>query len=120
MLIRCLAVGIGGFFGSILRYLITKLEINTHNNFPINTLMATVLGAIMIGIIIAESQKNGISQNKLLFLKFGLCGGLTTFSTFSYEIFEYFENGNAIIGIVYAIISLILCLLGVMIGIKMV
>ena len=57
MLIRCLAVGIGGFFGSILRYLITKVEINTHNNFPINTLMANVLGAIMIGIIIAESQK---------------------------------------------------------------
>ena len=50
MLIRCLAVGIGGFFGSILRYLITKVEINTHNNFPINTLMANVLGAIMIGI----------------------------------------------------------------------
>ena len=82
--------------------------------------MANVLGAIMIGIIIAESQKNCISQNKLLFLKFGLCGGLTTFSTFSYEIFEYFENGNALIGIVYAIISLILCLLGLMIGIKMV
>ena len=98
MLIRCIAVG----------------------DYPLNTLLVNVLGAVLIGIIIAETQQNGMSENKLLFLKFGLCGGLTTFSTFSVEMYGYLETGHVIIAIGYAVVSVALGLIGLMLGMKMV
>jgi CrcB-like protein len=74
----------------------------------------------LIGVIIAETQKNGMSENKLLFLKFGLCGGLTTFSTFSVEMYGYLEKGNVVIAIGYAVVSVALSIIGLMLGMKMV
>lgn len=120
MLIRCIAVGAGGFLGSIARYLLSKVELQRRGNYPLDTLLVNVLGAILIGVIIAEAQQNGMSENKLLFLKFGLCGSLTTFSTFSVEMYGYLETGNIAMAIGYAIVSVTLCLIGVMLGIKMV
>lgn len=120
MLLRCLAVGAGGFIGSIARYLLSKVELQRSGNYPLNTLLANVLGAILIGVIIAEVEQNGMNENKLLFLKFGLCGGLTTFSTFSVEMYAYLETGNVVMAIGYAIVSVTLSLIGVMLGMKMV
>ena len=112
MLIRCIAVGAGGFIGSITRYLLSKVELQKSGDYPLNTLL--------IGVIIAETQKNGMSENKLLFLKFGLCGGLTTFSTFSVEMYGYLEKGNVVIAIGYAVVSVALSIIGLMLGMKMV
>ena len=120
MLIRCIAVGAGGFIGSITRYLLSKVELQKSGDYPLNTLLVNVLGAVLIGVIIAETQKNGMSENKLLFLKFGLCGGLTTFSTFSVEMYGYLEKGNVVIAIGYAVVSVALSIIGLMLGMKMV
>lgn len=120
MLIRCIAVGAGGFIGSITRYLLSKVELQKTGNYPLNTLLVNVLGAVLIGVIIAQAQKHGMSENKLLFLKFGLCGGLTTFSTFSVEVYGYLETGHIVIAIGYAIASVALSLIGLMLGMKMV
>ena len=120
MLLRCIAVGAGGFIGSITRYLLSKVELQKSGDYPLNTLLVNVLGAVLIGVIIAETQKNGMSENKLLFLKFGLCGGLTTFSTFSVEMYGYLEKGNVVIAIGYAVVSVALSIIGLMLGMKMV
>ena len=120
MLIRCIAVGAGGFIGSITRYLLSKVELQKSGDYPLNTLLVNVLGAVLIGVIIAETHKNGMSENKLLFLKFGLCGGLTTFSTFSVEMYGYLEKGNVVIAIGYAVVSVALSIIGLMLGMKMV
>ena len=120
MLIRCIAVGAGGFIGSITRYLLSKVELQKSGDYPLNTLLVNVLGAVLIGVIIAEAQKNGMSENKLLFLKFGLCGGLTTFSTFSVEMYGYLEKGNVVIAIGYGVVSVALSIIGLMLGMKMV
>ena len=119
MLVKCMAVGIGGFIGSVARYLLYQIELQKSGRYPLNTLLTNVIGALLIGIIIAEAKKNGMSEEKLLFLKFGLCGGLTTFSTFSVEVFGYVESGNTLLAIGYSLISVALCVLFVMIGMKL-
>ena len=120
MLIRCIAVGAGGFIGSITRYLLSKVELQKSGDYPLNTLLVNVLGAVLIGVIIAETQKNGMSENKLLFLKFGLCGGLTTFSTFSVEMYGYLEKGNVVIAIGYAVVSVALSIILLIFGMNIV
>ncbi len=120
MLIKCMAVGAGGFIGSIARYVLSKAKLQSSGQYPINTLLTNVIGAIVIGIVIAEAQKNGMSEEKLLFLKFGFCGGLTTFSTFSAELYGCIESGNTMLAIGYALASVTLSLIGVIAGIKLV
>ena len=121
MLIRCIAVGAGGFIGSITRYLLSKVELQKSGDYPLNTLLVNVLGAVLIGVIMLRRRKNGMSENKLLFLKISVfCGGLTTFSTFSVEMYGYLEKGNVVIAIGYAVVSVALSIIGLMLGMKMV
>ncbi len=119
MLLKCIAVGFGGFIGSIARYLISKVELQHGGKFPINTLIVNIVGAVLIGYIISSAKNSGMSEEKLLFLKVGLCGGLTTFSTFSVETLGYIQSGNVLMGIAYSAVSVVLCVLGVMIGLKL-
>ena len=53
--------------------------------FPLLTLLTNLAGAFVIGVIAGLAAKRNLPQNAVLFLKTGLCGGFTTFSTFSLE-----------------------------------
>lgn len=109
MLYECIAVGIGGFFGSVLRYLIGLIEIQENSIFPINTLIVNMIGTLLISLIAFYITKNvDYNENMILFLKVGLCGGFTTFSTFALETGELIRNGNTVIAFSYVIISVIL------------
>lgn len=113
---NCLAVGAGGFCGAILRYcggLIPWLKIGS---FPLPTLLINIIGAFLIGVIAQAAEVRGMNPSLLLFLKVGLCGGFTTFSTFSLESLTLLENGRTALFALYAAASLILCILGVMLG----
>ena len=117
MLINCLAVGAGGFIGSIMRYLIGMVSFLQKGSIPFQTLLANVLGAILIGVILqVASSYNILSGPMVLFLKVGICGGFTTFSTFSSEALGFLESGRNTLFIVYVLASLILCVAGVSIG----
>ncbi len=118
MLVKCFAVGMGGFIGSVIRYLVSRVEFQKSGNYPINTFLVNVVGAVLIGVIIVYAKENGISEEKLLFLKMGLCGGLTTFSTFSVETFGFIESGNLLMGLAYIVVTVALCVLGVYLGMK--
>lgn len=108
-MLNCLCVGIGGFFGSVLRYLIGLIPVNPANGFPVKTLVINVLGAFVLGLISAIAAKNShMSEQLTLMLKVGLCGGFTTFSTFAYETTSLVQNGSAGLGITYALLSMIL------------
>ena len=111
-----LFVGIGGAIGAVLRYAISLIPVKT--TFPVLTLITNVLGALAIGVIVAVAVKNHWSDNVALLLKTGVCGGFTTFSTFSLEAYNLFKDGKSGMGVTYAVLSLILCVCAVMLGEK--
>ena len=80
-----LIVGTGGFIGSVLRFLISRyFQVQFATVFPWGTLVVNIVGCLLIGIIYGISEKmNFLSPEVRLFLTVGICGGLTTFSTFS-------------------------------------
>ena len=110
-------VGLGGALGAIGRYAISMIPIKTE--FPFLTLITNILGAVLIGFISGMvSAKQDVSQNIVLFWKTGVCGGFTTFSTFSLEAYELFEKGSTILGLVYAVVSVVSCIFGIVCGKK--
>ena len=119
LFIKCLAVGIGGFLGSLLRYLLSEIPIK-QINYPVNTLITNIIGAVIIGMVVSYADKTGMRPEKLLLLKTGFCGGLTTFSTFSYETFRLIEKGNLLLAGSYVILSVACSIAGVYLGLRMV
>lgn len=116
-LLNCLMVGLGGAIGSILRYLMGLIPVKNPAGFPILTFLINIFGAFLIGTIVAYSSKNlSLSPRMILFLKVGVCGGFTTFSTFSLESLQLIKSGNSFIAIIYMISSVILSVLAVMLG----
>lgn len=110
-----LFVGLGGAIGAIGRYLISLFSVK--GDFPFLTLLTNLLGAIFIGVIVGfADSKETISKDWILFLKTGVCGGFTTFSTFSLESLLLLENGKYFLGSIYILLSVTLCILGVAIG----
>ncbi len=115
---KLIYVGIGGFIGACLRYLIS---INSSKLFgtqlPYGTLIVNVLGGILIGLIMEYSlTSDSISAEMKLFLTTGIMGGLTTFSTFSYETINFFSEGSYILGTLNTCLNLFLSLGGVLFG----
>ena len=118
MTINIICVGCGGFLGAISRYIIS---IYTSKQFlfkiSLGTLIVNVLGGFLIGLIMELTIKNNfISPQLKLFLTTGIMGGLTTFSTFSYETIVLIKEGNILLAILNILLNLILSLLGVVLG----
>jgi CrcB protein len=107
-------VGLGGALGAMLRYAISLVPCKT--TFPFLTLITNILGAVLIGFAVGLAEKKNLSDNFMLFLKTGVCGGFTTFSTFSLEAYNLFNSGNTLLAVVYAILSVGLCVAGVWFG----
>lgn len=120
-LLLALIVGLGGFLGASFRYFISILAAkNFGGNFPYGTLITNILGALLIGLIMEFSMDSSlISSNMKLFLTTGIMGGLTTFSTFSYETISMLSNSDITLGIKNIILNLGCSLLFVVIGQKL-
>ncbi len=111
-------VGIGGFIGAAMRYLVSIYSAKLlGNQFPYGTLAVNVVGGILIGLILEIcAGTNYISPNLRLFLTTGILGGLTTFSTFSYETIQFFTAGSYGMGLANTALNLFLSLGGVVFG----
>lgn len=114
MLKSLILVFIGGGLGSVLRSLAGKLF--SFATFPLGTLLVNVLGSLLIGFLYALFSRQIIGEDYRLLLAVGFCGGFTTFSTFSNESLHFLRNGQWGPFILYAVGSLLLCLLFVWIG----
>ena len=117
MISQIIAVAIGGAFGALARFGISKIPLLTGHDFPWMTFVANIVGAVIIGMIAGLLLDSGrLSPTQSSFLKTGFCGSLTTFSTFSLEALTLLEAGKFLIGIVYIFTSVIVCIFGVLLG----
>ena len=117
-MLDCIAVGLVGFIGSVLRHLAGRLPLGgVSRGFPLTTLLINVLGSFAIGLIAAlAARRPGLDARVLLFARVGLCGGFTTFSTFSLETFELLRAGHYGMAALYAVLSAALCVLAVLLA----
>ena len=115
---KILVVGLGGFLGAMLRYVISCYCTKWFgSSFPFGTLFVNVAGGLLIGFIMgAGVSAFAVPANIQLFLTTGILGGLTTFSTFSYETVSFFSDGEYFKGSLNAGLNLFLALLAVCIG----
>lgn len=111
-------VGIGGFIGASLRYIISIQSIKWFGtNFPVGTLIVNVLGGFLMGVIMQLSTDTAlISPNQRLILTTGILGGLTTFSTFSLETTNLFGDAKYVLGTLNISLNLFFSLLGLILG----
>ena len=116
MLYNCLAVGAGGALGAVARYLVGLLPVLHRGAFPLHTLVINGVGAVVIGLVVAAGVRTDLSPTLLLFLQVGVCGGCTTFSTFSLESLVLLEDGHTGLFAAYVLASVGLCLAGVWLG----
>lgn len=109
MMLECLFVGLGGFIGSVARYLIGLLAVENASGFPVKTFCINLLGSFILGIVSESALRDpGISRNLVLFLQIGVCGGFTTFSTFSSEALKLFAGGRQGVALSYMVLSVVL------------
>jgi CrcB protein len=108
-----LLIGVGGGIGSIGRYLIQVL-ITRHfaSTFPAGTLVVNITGCFIIGLLFGLVNRHAwLTMEWRLFLITGICGGYTTFSSFSYESISLIREGNYLYFISYVLLSVALGLL---------
>ena len=114
-----LFVGLGGSIGAMLRYFITVTW--KTGSFPFNTLLINIIGCLLIGIVLALSEKtNFVTENTKLFLATGICGGFTTFSAFSLENFQLLKTGEYLTAGFYIFTSVAACIMATFIGFKII
>jgi len=114
MILNCLFVGLGGFVGSVLRYLVSLVPLEHESGFPLVTLGINVLGAFLLGLIMtAAGRSSGLDARTLLFLKVGVCGGFTTFSPFALEAHGLLSGGKPLVAMLYMILSVVLCVFAI-------
>ena len=95
-----LAIGLGAAIGACLRAWLGRFN-PTHSWIPLGTLSANILGGLLIGLALVwfERMGSGLSTNLKLFVITGFLGGLTTFSTFSAEVFTLINEGRVLAGL---------------------
>lgn len=95
--------------GSVLRYLVGCIPLHNQSGFPYKTLFINVLGSFVIAAVTAlAAEKLSMSPRLILLLKVGVCGGFTTFSTFSLETMTLLQSGKGALAALYMLSSVLL------------
>ena len=104
MMIRIFSVGLGGFLGAVLRYVISgQVQAWSKSiDFPYGTLAVNILGCLMIGLLSYVSESRGLfSAEMRLFVFIGILGSFTTYSTFSNEAMTLLGDGKHFMALTY-------------------
>jgi CrcB protein len=113
-------VAIGGALGSMARFALGVAAIELVGaRFPWGTLLINVLGSFVIGwfdVLTGEFGRWTVPADARAFVLVGICGGFTTFSSFSLQTMQLLQGGEAVRAGAYIVGSVILCLLAVWAG----
>ena len=113
-------IAIGGALGSVARYYASRsIMLLSGGVFPFGTMFVNVSGAIVIGFLAALSAPESpffVGPQARLFFMTGICGGYTTFSTFSLETVALIGDGQWVAASLNAVGSVLLCLTAVWLG----
>ncbi|PJZ47642.1 fluoride efflux transporter CrcB [Leptospira saintgironsiae] len=111
-----LIIGLGGFLGSVCRYMISQAIPKDSGPFPISTFIVNIAGSLLIGVFYGLSQGK-ISEEFRLFATVGFCGGFTTFSAFALENFKLLQSGSYFSFFAYILLSTTVCITAVLLGV---
>ncbi len=101
-------VFLGGGIGSLMRFGIGKVNILKIEHFPLGTLLANILASAILGIVVCLNIKFGKYDWYWPFFAVGVCGGFSTFSTFSMENIQLLQQGNYAFLVINVLVSLLL------------
>lgn len=110
-------VFLGGGLGSVSRYLISRTLNLAGFPFPLGTFAVNIVGSLLLGFTLGIALKTGqLSNNTVLFLATGFCGGFTTFSTFAFENQQLLKSGDYYNFALYTFGSIIVGITAVFVG----
>lgn len=113
----CLFVGMGGFLGSVARYLISLIPMAQRSGFPLATLLINIVGSFVIGALAGIAARHtAIPPEWMAFLRVGICGGFTTFSTFALEVTNLLGAGRTWMAVFYILSSVLFGIAAVVLG----
>lgn len=109
----------GSALGGVLRYAIARLTLTWSAGFPFGTMLINVLGSFVIGYfgtLTLHSGRYPVSDNVRLFVMVGICGGFTTFSSFSLQTFDLMRQGAWMRATANVVVSVVLSIAAVSAG----
>ena len=110
-------VATGGALGAILRFVSSSFFNLFFPNLPIGTFFVNVLGSFIIGLLINALEMRSSSEIFIkYFLIIGVLGSYTTFSSFSYEVIELYNNKKLFLSIIYILASVFTCIVAAYVG----
>jgi CrcB protein len=115
----CLIVMVGGALGTLARYVISVIALPISQNLPWGTIWINISGSFIIGLFGTLTLAHGrypASENLRLFVMIGICGGFTTFSSFSLQTLDLMRNGAVMRAAANVVASVVLCVFAVAVG----
>jgi fluoride exporter len=110
----------GGALGAILRELVMLMVPNLADGFPLDILVVNLVAAFVLGLVAALHSRNAASDSVNMFAGTGICGGLSTFSSFAFgmAVLTKASTASAVVAVVYMVVSLVLGYIAVGYGLK--
>ncbi|MCZ7421263.1 MULTISPECIES: fluoride efflux transporter CrcB [unclassified Micromonospora] len=113
-----LLVALGAAVGAPLRYLVDRAVQARHDSvFPWGTFVVNVVGSLLLGVLIGGA--GAVPGSLVALLGVGLCGALTTYSTFGYETVRLFEDGARLPALLNAVVSVVAALGAAFLGVTL-
>lgn len=111
-------VGLGGFFGAILRFALGEW-LHSDNGFPVGTLLVNLLGCLALGWFLAFAKQRAVRGETVLLIGTGFLGSFTTFSTFSVETVNLLAAGQIMFALLYVLSSIFVGIFLAFLGFKL-